>query len=346
MPKRPKKNSPRYWWEELSRPELLDTRICDLGLKLEDTWLADRLAQLHTELEERELRLRPHAWLSSEWFSPDGIPGIAVPFYLAHERLIRLEKRMMLEVEGGTDRECMKLLRHEAGHAMSTAFRLHYRRRWQEMFGSVRKPYPESYVPRARSRDYVLHLDWWYAQSHPAEDFAETFAVWLRPGRAWKKNYAKWPALKKLEYVDGLMDEIAGRTPAVRSRRRVEPLSGDRRTLAEYYQERQSRYGTGGSLIFDRELRRLFSDDPRHHNRESAASFLRRMRPRIRETVARWTGESAYTVDLVVKEMIERCKELKLRRASPELRCREDASVLVAVQATKLLHRVPHPILL
>jgi hypothetical protein len=336
----------KLWWEELSRSELLDTRICDLQLKFEGTWVAERVQQLHDELADRGLRLKPHAWLSSEWFSPDGVPGIAIPFYLAHERLMRLEKRKMLEVEGGTEKQCMQLLRHEAGHATSTAFRLHYRRRWQKVFGSVRQPYPDSYVPRARSRNYVLHLDWWYAQAHPAEDFAETFAVWLKPGRRWKKTYADWPALKKLEYVDELMEEIAGRAPAVRSRKHVEPLRNEKRTLAEYYDERQSRYGSAGTLIFDKELRALFSDDPRHHNRESAALFLRRMRPRIRETVARWTGESAYTVDLVVREMIERCKELKLRRVSTELRAREDVSVLVAVQATKLLHRVPHPILL
>ena len=334
------------WWEDVSRPELLEIRICDLDLNLAGTLLADRLEQLHEELADRDLRLKPHAWLSSEWFSPDGVPGIAIPFYLAHERLMRLEKRKMHEVEGGTDRQCMRLLRHEAGHAMSTAFRLHYRRRWQKAFGSVRQPYPESYVPRARSRNYVQHLDWWYAQAHPAEDFAETFAVWLKPGTRWRKTYATWPALKKLEYVDELMGEIAGRSAVVRSRRHVDPLSKDRRTLGEYYDERQARYGTGGTLIFDKELRMLFSDDPRHHNRESAAAFLRRMRARIRETAARWTGESAYTVDLVVSEMIERSKELKLRRVSTELRAREDVSVLVAVQATKLLHRVPHPILL
>jgi hypothetical protein len=336
----------KLWWRELPHSELLETRICDLELKLDGTWVARCVARLHRELADRGLRLKPHAWLSSEWFSPDGVPGIAIPFYLAHERLMRLEKRMMLEVEGGTDNHCLRLLRHEAGHAVSTAFRLHYRRRWQKTFGSVRQPYPESYVPRARSRDYVLHLDWWYAQAHPAEDFAETFAVWLRPGSRWKRTYAGWGALEKLEYVDELMAEIAGRPPVVRSRKHVEPLKSERRTLAEYYEDRQARYGTGGTLIFDKELRALFSDDPRHHNRESAASFLRRMRPRIRETVARWTGESAYTVDLVVKEMIERSKELKLRRVSAELRAREDVSVLVAVQATKLLHRVPHPILL
>ncbi|RKZ05741.1 hypothetical protein DRQ53_03875 [bacterium] len=331
---------------EFTRRELLELRICDLGLKLAGTWAADRVDQLHDELDARGLRFKPHAWLSSEWFSPDGVPGIAIPFYLAAPRLMRLEKRMMLEVEGGTDKSCMRLLRHEAGHAMSTAFRLHFRRRWQQTFGSVRQPYPESYVPRARSRNHVLHLDWWYAQAHPAEDFAETFAVWLKPGSRWRKTYEGWPALTKLEYVDELMAEIAGRAPVVRSRRHVEPLAGDRRTLATFYEEKQGRYGNTGTLIFDKELRALFSDDPRHQNRESAAAFLRRMRPHVRKTVARWTGESAYTVDLVVGEMTERARELKLRRVSTELRAREDLIVLVAVQATKLLHRVPHPILL
>ena len=335
-----------HWWEHLSRRELLDARLCDLGLSLVGTWLEHRLDQLHQELAQRGLRVKPHAWLSSEWFSPDGVPGIAVPFYLAHERLMRLEQCKMLEVEGGTERHCMRLLRHEAGHAISTAFRLHYRRRWQNSFGSARQPYPESYVPRARSRSYVLHLDWWYAQAHPAEDFAETFAVWLTPANRWRKTYASWPALKKLEYVDELMSEIAGRTAVVRSRRHIDPLGRDRRTLGEFYQERQALYGTGGTLIFDKELRTLFSDDPRYRRRETAAAFLRRMRPRIRETVARWTGESRYTVDLIVREMMDRSKELKLRRVSAEPRAREDVGVLVAVQATKLLHRVPHRILL
>lgn len=341
---RPAPHRPRL--QSLTRAELLDLRICDLGVQVEGSWLANRIAQLHDELQARGLRFRPHAWLSTEWFSPDGVPGIAIPFYLAHPRLMRLEQRKMFQVEGGTDKACMRLLRHEAGHALSTAFRLHYRRRWQKIFGSVRKPYPESYVPRAKSRHFVLHLDWWYAQAHPAEDFAETFAVWLKPGSRWRRSYAHWPALKKLEYVDELMADIAGQPAAVRSRRHLEPLSSDRRRLGEYYDERQARYGNTGTLIFDKELRMLFSDQPRHRNRELAAVFLRRTRPRIRETVARWTGESAYTVDLVVGEMIERTKELGLRRHTTELRAREDVSVLVAVQATKLLHRVPHPILL
>ena len=54
----------------------------------------------------------------------------------------------------------------------------------------------------------MLNLANWYAQSHPIEDFAETFAVWLRPGSRWRSRYADWPALRKLEYVDALMQEV------------------------------------------------------------------------------------------------------------------------------------------
>lgn len=334
------------WWTTVPDRELLDVRLSDLEVSLKKSWVGDCIEQLYEELAWAGLKFKPHAWLSGEWFSPDGIPGIAVPFYLMHDRLIRLERRKMLEVEGGTERECMKLLRHEAGHAVCTAFRLHYRKRWREVFGTFGQRYPESYVPRARSKKFVLHLDWWYAQAHPAEDFAETFAVWLTPSSRWRRTYAGWPALKKLEYTHTLMESIEGDVPSVRSRKHVEPLSKDRRTLAEYYEEKQSHYGRGATPLYDSDLLRLFSDDPNHEHREGAAVFLRRHRKRIREIVVRWTGESAYAVDQVLSAMIDRCKELKLRRAQSESAARDDATVLVAVQTTKLLHRVPHRILL
>ncbi|MEZ4270347.1 MAG: putative zinc-binding metallopeptidase [Myxococcota bacterium] len=114
-------------------------------------------------------------WLGEEWFCPAGIPGFAVPFYLAHPRLMRLERKMMLEAEGSNLSWCMKLLRHETGHAIQNAFRLHQRRLWQRMFGKSSQAYPKSYQPNPSSRSYVLNLYLWYAQSHPDEDFAETF---------------------------------------------------------------------------------------------------------------------------------------------------------------------------
>ena len=341
-----RRRSAAPWWSDLPDRELLEVRLCDLGLAIEGTWLERCVRRLHRELSDCGLRLKPHVWLSSEWFSPDGTPGIAIPFYLAHERLMRLEKRKMFEVEGASERDCMKLLRHEAGHALCTAFRLHHRQSWRDTFGNFSTPYPDSYKPRADSKDFVVHLDGWYAQAHPAEDFAETFAVWLAPHSRWWRDYEDWPALAKLEYVDGLMERIADTTPPVRSRRHVEPLRALRLTLAEYFEQKQERFGAVAGQLYDDQLLTLFSDDPRHAHRPTAAAFLRRVRPRIREVVVRWTGEYAYTVDQVLGDMIDRCKELKLRLGAPENRTLNEATVMVAVQTTRFLHRVPHRIVL
>ena len=189
-------------------------RFCDLKLQIERTPLARRVRRLYRELDKRQIGFRPHVWLSEEWFSPDGVPGIAVPFYLAHPRLERLERRMMRNVEGGSAESAMRILRHEAGHAIDTAYRLRRRRRWREVFGPASLPYPDSYTARPGSRRYVQHLGDWYAQAHPCEDFAETFAVWLKPNSSWRRNYAQWPAFNKLEFVDELLGERARRARA------------------------------------------------------------------------------------------------------------------------------------
>ena len=199
--RRPKRKASVPDWARLSDEELLDVRFCDLKLSIEGTTLEERVHKLHDELNHRGLPFRPHCWLSTEWFSPDGVPGIAIPFYLAHPRLTRLEEHQILDVEGGTPRWCMQLLRHEAAHALDSAYRLHRKRTWREVFGSYAQPYSKFYKPKPYSKSYVLHLDLWYAQSHPAEDFAETFAVWLDPHSRWRKRYQGWPALKKLRAV-------------------------------------------------------------------------------------------------------------------------------------------------
>ncbi|MEL7448170.1 MAG: hypothetical protein AAFN78_03120 [Pseudomonadota bacterium] len=338
-------NSQPYWarWPD---EDLLDLRFCDLNLRIEGTMLERCIDKLYSELEARNIRHRPHTWLSSEWFSPDGVPGIALPFYLAHPRLMRLEKRKMLEVEGGNRRWCMRLLRHEAGHALSTAYRLHYKKRWRDAFGKMSTPYPQSYKPRANSRKYVLHLDYWYAQAHPAEDFAETFAVWLTPRSRWRQAYAGWPALKKLETVDEIFQDIAGQPAVVRSRRHVDSLKTLKTTLGRHYRKKQRHYANDWPDVYDRDLRKLFSDDPSCANRLSAASFLRRARPEIRELVGRWTGQHAYTIDHVVRDMIERCKELKFRLAVPEEEARKHVSIMVAVQTMNYIHGGHHRIAL
>jgi hypothetical protein len=217
---------------------LLDLRLCDLPLKIEGTPLQLRIEKLYRELTSRGLTFRPHVWLGEEWFTPDGVGGFGIPFYLAHPRLMKLERSQMLEVEGASEAECMRILRHEAGHALDNAYRLHTRRSWADMFGSYRVPYPEWYQPQPGSRDYVLNLDAWYAQAHPAEDFAETFAVWLKPGTAWRREYENWGSLRKLEYVDQLMKQLAFKPPKNTSKRHVDSLRSLKTTLARALPEK------------------------------------------------------------------------------------------------------------
>ena len=166
--------------------------------------------------------------------------------------------------------------------------------------------------------------------------------MWLTPRSRWRQRYQNWPALHKLEYVNELMADIAGQAPKVRSRRFVEPISKDRGTLREYYQQKQERYGSGGPEFYDRDLRRLFGQGD--EDADPAPSFLRRHRRRIRESVARWTGEYQYTIDQVLRQMIERSRELGLRLEYDEEDTLYETTVMVAVQSTRYLHRFPHRI--
>ncbi len=326
-------------WARWSTKRLLQLRLKDLDLKIEGTWLAGCLDELVRELAARRLVIRPHAWLSDEWFSPGGVPGIAIPFYLAHPRLMRLERAQLLEVEGGTNAECMRILRHECGHAVQHAYDLHRRREWQRLFGRSSTPYPESYRPTPASKKYVQHLRRWYAQSHPDEDFAETFAVWLQPHSDWRTRYAGWPALRKLQYVDRLMRELADVVPLVRSRSRVDPLSKLSLTLFEHYTYRRALYSVEYPNTWDDDLRRLFSNDPRIRSRESAAAFLRKHRGAIRRVVSRWTGEYQFTLDTVLGDMIGRCRELGLRVLGRDRQLLTDFMVLLTARTMEVLSK-------
>src|ERR1700719_343411 len=310
--------SKKFAWAALPDEQLLKVRLKNLHVKVEGTWLEDCLLTLHDELAEHGLTVRPHAWVSNEWSSPEGSPGIAIPFFLAHPRLMRLEKKMIIDVEGGTWNSCMNILRHEAGHVVQHSYKLHRRRRWQQLFGPTSKRYPRYYQPNPASRNYVQHLRLWYAQSHPDEDFAETFAVWLRPRSNWRTRYAGWPALKKLEYVDELMAEIANQRPLHTRRERVDPLSQLTSTLAEHYEKKQAFYTFRPPKTYDRDLSRLFSADPRHHRAPPASAFIRRHRAHIKPLVSRWTGENQLTLDAVLDDMISRCRELDLRAVGSE----------------------------
>jgi hypothetical protein len=331
-------------WVSLDDEALLSLRMCDLGLSLEGSGLEPRLRALESELGTRGLGFRPHFWLSDEWFCPDGVPGIAIPFYLAHPRLMRLEQSQMLEVEGGTHDWCLKILRHEAGHAIENAYRLRLRKARREIFGRSAQKYPEYYLPRPYSKSYVIHLDTWYAQSHPDEDFAETFAVWLTPDSDWRTRYAGWPALRKLEYVDELMGRIRERKPTVDDRREVEPLGQIDKTLRAHYEERRRFYGLDHPDFYDRDLNRLFGPGASNPGRPRASAFVGRIRREVRRRVARWTGTYQYTIDQVLKDIIRRCGEMDLRLVRSEDETKVEFIILLTVQTMNYLssgrHRV------
>ena len=335
----------RHDWPDLHDEALLDVRMADLPLAIDET-LSRRVARLGEELEARGVSFPLHCYLSDEWFTPDGATAIAIPFYLAHLRLAKLENAQMFEVEGGEHEWCMRILRHEAGHAIDNAFRLRRRPLRRRMFGLPSKPYPEFYTPKPYSKRYVLHLDAWYAQSHPDEDFAETFAVWLTPTSEWRQRYAGWPALKKLECMDALMASIRHRPPQIINHGEVDPIRKLGKTLRQHYRNKRRYYGVDYPSFYDRDLRRLFSDSSEYAGNMTAARFLTRIRRPTRRLVSGWTGIYQYTIDQVLQNMITRCRQLKLRLAVPEDRARQEFTVLLTVQAMNYLHSGGHRVFL
>src|SRR4030081_2498881 len=197
---------------------LLKVQIKDLGLRLEGSMLEKYIAQLYRELAARGLsRFRPPCYLSDEWACPDREPIIGIPFYLADPKLAALEQAVN-DIED--EREIMMYLRHEAGHAFNYAYELYKTPEWRDLFGPFRRPYRDDYRPVPFSRRFVRHIAGWYAQKHPDEDFAETFAVWLTPRSGWRKRYKGWGARAKLRYVDRM----------ARRFREVEPVRPQGRT--------------------------------------------------------------------------------------------------------------------
>jgi putative zinc-binding metallo-peptidase len=307
-----RRRAARYAWETLSDEQLLSLRFCDLKLKVQGTELEQAILRLYRELGLRGIKFRPHCWLAQEWFSPDGIPGIAIPFYLAHRRLTGLERRFMREVEGGNRNWLMRILRHEAGHAIDSAYRLRRRSGWREVFGPASLPYPDTYRPRPGSRRFVQHLGAWYAQAHPTEDFAETFAVWLKPNSAWRREYVGWPAYAKLEYIDSLAKDLGPAEPAVADRSRIEDIGHETRTLREHYESKLARYRMPRRSGADELLLKVFTAAPRARGRPKAARVLREMRHSLRQRILRSGAFSEYLVHQVLRLMIERCEALDL----------------------------------
>tara|TARA_B100000315_G_C14574939_1_gene587428 strand:- start:456 stop:1490 length:1035 start_codon:yes stop_codon:yes gene_type:complete len=301
---------------QLSEEDLLKVRICDLPLAIEGTWLKECVDQLYSELQSKGIQFKPPCYLADEWLTPDEEPVVGIPFFLADPALIKLEKKLMLEVEGGTKSWCMKLLRHETGHAINYAYKLYRKKKWQKVFGRFTQEYGDTYRFRPYSKNYVRHLEDFYAQYHPDEDFAETFAIWLTPDSNWQSQYKGWKALAKLVYVQELMKGINNKEPIVKKGARYWQASKMKTTLKNFYKKKMYSYAEEFPDFHDSNLKNIFSlGEDRSisdKNLKLAAGLLRQHKKEILNSVAKWTGEKKYIIADLVDVIIKRSKALKL----------------------------------
>jgi hypothetical protein len=300
---------------EKARVPGLSRRICDLNLTVPGSRLEKLVLRLYTELEEKGISYRPPTYLSDEWGCPHRVPIIGIPFYLAQKGLAQLETRLS-GVPAETEDEIMLFLRHEAGHAINYAFRLYQVSAWQKLFGDFSQPYHEVYRARPFSAGFVRHVPAWYAQKHPDEDFAETFAIWLTPHSRWKKTYAGTPALKKLLYVDKIMRRLSDEPPEISHERPDRPVEELTITLAAWFATRRGSTSPRIKLprVVDLDLQRLFADS----KGPAAEAALQKHRYAIIRMVNDWTGLDRHLLSTLLDAVFSRIRSLGLKIGTPQ----------------------------
>jgi hypothetical protein len=303
--------------------------LSEMNLKIEGSNLEKLISRLYSELEHRGMRFKPRFYLTDTWGCPNKVPLIGTPFYYANSVLSQIEDRMNGDLED--EHELMKTLRHEAGHAINYAYRLYSLKEWQETFGRFDQPYRDFFHPNPQSREFVKHLYQQvgsyagriYAQKHPDEDFAETFAVWLTPRSKWRGKYRNWGALKKLRFVDQLMREIGPKKPVVTDGERINPIGNLNITLLEYYNKSEERYRQKAQGYVDDVLQEIFSTNGKGEKRIPAGAFIEKNRNHLVDMISHWTGEETSSVTPLIEKLIDRAKELSLnlspRRQSRKL---------------------------
>ena len=301
-------------------------KLKELPLYEVEQRLADYKSILTSELRDHGISFDFHIWVSDDWFCPDGVPGFAVPFYLFNKELFKIHKKEVGFVEGRSEREILMLMRHELGHAMDNAYGLRRIKERQNLFGSSKKDYPESYQPQRYSKNYVHYLGDNYAQSHPDEDFAETFAYWLDPSKSWRLKSMSPKLREKLELMDRMMDGVRRAKPRLVNKFKVEAIEKNSMTLKSFYKKRQSVDKRTSEERVDHNLRSVFLSNNSSRSCVSLAGYLRREKKQHSQRIARQENVYRYEVDLVLKKLIQRAESLgihapmsELRRKSPSL---------------------------
>ncbi len=281
-------------------------------MRLDGSPLDRFIQKLYRECERKGLKhFRPPCYLTDEWGCPSGEPVIGIPFYLANPQLSKLEHEMN-DLED--TREIMMYLRHEAGHAFNYAYQLYKAPEWRQLFGSFRRAYRENYRPVPFSRSYVRHMAGWYAQKHPDEDFAETFAVWLTPGSRWRTRYRGWPALAKLEYMSRIARKV-GDTPPPRAQGDTDITVAEMRgTVADFYQQLLADESAFSDLALDSDLVDIFNVSRRRRQGvRNAAEFLGQHRKVLTDKVTYWSGVQRPIIRKLLESIQGRVEQLGLR---------------------------------
>jgi hypothetical protein len=318
--------------EESKQRILLSQKISDLELKIPGTRLEALINELYRELEEAGTKIKPKTYLSDEWGCPQGIPVIGIPFYLADPELCKLEEKLT-GIEAETDAEVLVYLRHEAGHAFNYAYQLYEEIDWQLVFGKYYQPYVENYSSSPFSARFVRHVPGWYAQKHPDEDFAETFAVWLTPDSNWKKVYARTPAFKKLLYVDRIVRQHGKKPPPVTPTKLDKPVQELNMTLDTWYETCKGDNKIRPKLnpVIDEDLRRLFPDK---RGRDAAGVLQENRRLLIRD-VNCWTGLDRHLLTSLFDELLDKVSSLGRKIETQQTKIRLiSASAFLATLAT------------
>lgn len=289
--------------DKYSKQELLSHKISSLELKLPQKYKSE-ITRLNQLLIKKKIYWKPHYWLSNEWFSPDGVGGIAIPFVLANPKLIELEKDYLGFCEGEDPNDFFKLLCHETGHALDNAFRLRKKKYRQALFGKTSKSYPRSYKPNPTSTDFVFFLDDHYAQAHPDEDWAETFAVWLT-SKTWRKDYQGTTALFKLLYIDKLMEELKENPFYKNSIKRVEDYKQDHRTLKNYFIKKRRGLKLERELFSKHIIECGFSATS---GRRAAVQFIQRKETKLIDSLHIATGVDRWSLRKCLRDVVETCK--------------------------------------
>jgi hypothetical protein len=292
-------------------PDLWGQRVDELGLSIERSPLRALIERAHEELHALGVDFRPKYYVSNEWGCPDGQPLVGIPFYLVDPRFHVFEEEHADDLED--QHQILMGIRHEIGHAVSYAYRLYARPEWEAVFGSNDRGYDDDYTPEPFARRCVRHLPAWYAQKHPDEDFAETFAVWLTPGSDWRTRYPDGPARQKLDYVDRVMAEIGRQPPLIDPQAMIPDPLELAFTVGEFYKQRAIADAPPVEQIgraLDEDLRSLFDADGPGRD---AASLIWDRRKIIMRSVSGYAGSRLYVVKVLIDTLARRAHELNLR---------------------------------